>query len=141
MTLADFVKQYREENGLSIRGFAALADLSPQQISNIEAGTNSAGKPLFSTMRTYAKIAAAVGMTEQDFLNLLNDNVLVNPDETKNMPIVEVDGHMMLDLSQVSDEQRELIILTLQLSQDQQASALSRIKSLESQQKAQDAGQ
>ena len=141
MTLSEFVKQYREDNGLSIRGFAALADLSPQQIINIEAGTNSAGKPLFSTMRTYAKIAAAVGMTEQDFLNLLNDNVLVNPDVPDDMPLVELDGHTMLDLSKVTDEQRELIITALQLSADQQASALLRLKSLESWQKAQDAEQ
>lgn len=138
MTLSEFVKQYREEHGLSIRGFAAMADLSPQQIINIEAGVNSAGKPLFSTMRTYAKIAKAVNMEESDFINLLNDKVSMLPPDEKNMPIVKIDGHMMLDLTKLSEDQRELIVTVLQMTQAQQASALSRLKSLESRMSAQD---
>lgn len=35
MTLGEFIKQYREEHGLSVRYFASLADMSPQQIINI----------------------------------------------------------------------------------------------------------
>jgi len=81
MTLSEFIKQYREQHGLSIRAFAAMADISPQQISNIEKGTGNNGKPMTSTMSTYKKIADAVGMTEQDFLNMLNDNVSVNPED------------------------------------------------------------
>ncbi len=81
MTLSEFIRQYREEHGLSIRAFAAMAGMSPQQISNIEKGVGNNGKPMTSTMSTYKKIADAVGMSEQDFLNMLNDNVAMAPDD------------------------------------------------------------
>lgn len=81
MTLSEFIRQYREEHGMSIRAFAAMAGMSPQQISNIEKGVGNNGKPMTSTMSTYKKIADAVGMSEQDFLNMLNDNVAMAPDD------------------------------------------------------------
>jgi len=81
MTLSEFIRQYREEHDMSIRAFAAMAGMSPQQISNIEKGVGNNGKPMTSTMSTYKKIADAVGMSEQDFLNMLNDNVAMAPDD------------------------------------------------------------
>ena len=81
MTLSEFIKQYRKQHGLSIRAFAAMAGISLQQISNIEKGIGNNGKPMTSTMSTYKKIANAIGMSEQDFLNMLNDDVSVNPND------------------------------------------------------------
>ena len=93
-------------------------------------------------MNTYKKIAEAVGMSEVDFLNLLNDNVRVNPSaETENMPIIEVDGHTMLDLSKLSEEQRNAINLLLQADQEALSSALPEIESLVSEQQVQDVQQ
>ena len=81
MTLGEFIKQYRAEHGLSKRAFAMMADISVQQISNIEKGLGNNGKPMTSTMKTYKKIADAVGIPEKDFLRLLNDDLRVNPSE------------------------------------------------------------
>lgn len=81
MTLGEYIIQYRKEHGLSKRAFAMMADISVQQISNIEKGLGNNGKPMTSTMKTYKKIADAVGIPEKDFLRLLNDDLRVNPSE------------------------------------------------------------
>lgn len=81
MTLGEFIKQYRAEHSLSKRAFAMMADISVQQVSNIERGLGNNGKPMTSTMKTYKKIADAVGIPEKDFLRLLNDDLRVNPSE------------------------------------------------------------
>lgn len=142
MTLSEFIMQYRKQHDMSIRSFASFVGMSTQQICNIERGLGSNGKPMTSTMKTYKKIAEAVGMSEVDFLNLLNDNVRVNPSaETENMPIIEVDGHTMLDLSKLSEEQRNAINLLLQADQEALSSALPEIESLVSEQQVQDVQQ
>ena len=142
MTLSEFVKQYRQQHDMSIRAFASFIGMSPQQICNIERELGSSRIPFTSTMNTYTKIAEAVGMSEVDFLNLLNDNVRVNPsDEIENMPIIEVDGHTMLDLSKLSEEQRNAINLLLQADQEALSSALPEIESLVSEQQVQDGQQ
>lgn len=103
MTLGEFIKNYREEHGkMSVRSFASLVDISPQQIINIEKGIGNDGKPMTSTMKTYRKIAKAIGMDEKDFMNMLNDNVLVNPSDEK-IPATGSDGR---------EENEENIIIT-----------------------------
>ena len=127
---------------MSQRAFASMVGISPQQVCNIERELGSSRKPFTSTMNTYKKIAEAVGMSEVDFLNLLNDNVRVNPsDEIENMPIIEVDGHTMLDLSKLSEEQRNAINLLLQADQEALSSALPEIELLVSEQQVQDGQQ
>ena len=81
MTLGEFIKKYREEHGLSIRSFASLVGMSPQAVLNIETGIGSNGKPMTSTMKTYKKIAEGVGMSVQELLNILNDNIIVYPSD------------------------------------------------------------
>ena len=97
MTLGEFIKKYREEHGLSVRYFASLSGMSPQQIINIERGVGNDGKPMTSTMKTYQKIAKAVQMDEKDFMNMLNDNVVVNPSDSKKTAIQEDDGQNEYD--------------------------------------------
>ena len=140
MTLAEFIKQYRTEHGMSIRSFAAMVGMSPQSILNIERGIGSDGKPMTSTMKTYAKIANAIGMTEKDFLNLLNDNVLINPGDEK-IPTTERDGQNMLDLSLLSEDQRKAIQEILGMNQDELTSALPELKAYVTQRQVQDNSQ
>jgi len=106
MTLGEFIKKYREEHGLSVRYFASLSGISPQQIINIEKGIGNDGKPMTSTMKTYKKIAKAVNMDEKDFMNLLNDNVVVNPSDNKKTAIQEDDGQKekYVELKQMLDQ-------------------------------------
>ena len=82
MTLGEFVKKYIQDHEMSLRSFAAMVGMSTQQISNIVNGIGNNGKPMTSTMRTYKKIAEALGMDEQEFLLMLNDVVTVNPSAT-----------------------------------------------------------
>lgn len=130
MTLGEFIRQYREQHKMSIRSFASMVGMSVQQICNIERGTGSNGKPMVSsTMKTYQQIADGIGMSETDLLNYLNDTVRVNPIEgEKNMPIVEIDGHMMLDLTQLSSWQRKAINLLLQADHSSLPAALHEIE-------------
>lgn len=79
MTIGEYIKKYREEHELSLREFGALAELSPQYISNLEKGINNNGKPLSPTMTTYAKIAKAIGISESKLLSSVDDFVSVNP--------------------------------------------------------------
>ena len=92
MTLGEFVKQYRDEHQISISYFASISDMSPQQIINIEKGLGNDGKPMTSTMKTYQKIARAVGMSEREFMNMLNDNVIINPSDEKDPVTTADDG-------------------------------------------------
>lgn len=89
MTLGEFITQYCEEHGLSDRSFATLVGVSPQQIGNIKRGIGNNGKPMSSTMKTYKKIASAIGMDETDFLNMLNDNVAVNAIDDDDFDLTE----------------------------------------------------
>ena len=91
MTLGEFIVKYCEEHDMSDRAFAAFTHLSPQQVGNIKRGIGNNGKPMTSTMKTYKKIADAIGMDETDFLNMLNDNVNINPnitEDTVSFPIL-----------------------------------------------------
>ncbi len=134
MTLGEFIKQYRAEHGnMSIRSFASMVGMSTQQISNIEKGKGNNGKVMSSTMKTYQKIAEAIGMTEQDFLNMLNDNVLVNPsdyvdEDIKIMPTREIDGHIFLDLSALNEASRKAVIDALQADQQDLSDVLRELK-------------
>jgi SOS-response transcriptional repressor LexA len=107
MNLGEFIKQYREEHGLSIRQFAAFVGMSPQQVLNIERGLGSNRKPMSSTMNTYKKIAEAVGMSETDFLNLLNDNVTVNPSVSEENVLFPVIGDVKAGYERYSFEEWE----------------------------------
>lgn len=82
MTLGEFISKYLAEKDISIREFSAMVKMSPQQFSNIIKGIGNNGKPMSSTMKTYKKIADALGMSESEFLKMLNDDVQVNPTVT-----------------------------------------------------------
>ena len=109
MTLGEFVKNYREEHELSYRSFAGIVGMSPQLIINIEKGIGNDGKPMTSTMKTYTKIAHAVGIDEKEFMKMLNDDVLINPSDEKN-PVTKGDGlEENIDFSKLSEERKKLI--------------------------------
>lgn len=91
MTLGEFVKQYKEQHNMSSRSFAAMVGISPQQVLNIEKGIGNDGKPMTSTWKTYQKIADAVGMSENDFLNVLSDGGFVNPEDDEDALLEEVE--------------------------------------------------
>lgn len=57
MTLGKFIKQYREDNNLSLREFSKSCELSHSYISKLEKGVDSkTGKPVIPTVETIKKI-------------------------------------------------------------------------------------
>lgn len=134
MKLGKFVKQYREEHNLSIRTFAALAGISPQQVINIEKGVNNDGKPLSSTMKTYRKIAKATGLEEKEFFSLLNDYVTVNPDDKTSLVTISDETF------DIALEERHEYINSIfdQLSFEYQVRAANELQSLLQEQLARD---
>ena len=131
MTLGEFIAQYRKQHGMSIRSFASAAGMSVQQICNIERGLNSNGKPMMSsTVKTYKQIAEAVGMTETELLNLLDDSVRINPADEK-IPITKSDGrYMIIELDSISEAQRMAINEILTSTPQALSAALPEIESL-----------
>lgn len=101
MTLGEFIKNYIDEHDISIRSFASLVGMSPQQISNIIKGTGNNGKPMSSTMSTYKKIAEALGFDEQAFLLVLNDSVRVNPQDERDELKTLIDSFSDQEVSEI----------------------------------------
>ena len=72
MKLSDILKQYREENSISQREFAKRCELSHSLISILEKGYNpQTGNSVDPDSRTYRRLAAGMGITEQKLRNLL----------------------------------------------------------------------
>lgn len=61
MTLGEFIKQYREETGMSMREFARKADLSNAYVSMLEKGIDGRGNKIVPTIETINKVAMACG--------------------------------------------------------------------------------
>ena len=75
MKLSEILKQYREENGISQREFAKRCELSNSLISILEKGVNpQTGNPVDPDSRTYRRLAAGMGITEQHLRELLRSN-------------------------------------------------------------------
>ena len=140
MTLGEFILNYCSEKDMSYRAFANLVDISPQQISNIIKGIGNNGKPMTSTMKTYRKIASGIGMTEQELLNLLNDDVLVNPSDKK-IPATIGDGQLSeyeTAVLNANERERNIILKILRLPPEQQDAFLTLTQSVPSNQADQD---
>lgn len=75
MTLGEYVKNYREQYGISLRDFGKMVDISGQHVSNLEKGLH---KP---TMELFAKVAKATGKTTLELCALLDDEIIVNAKE------------------------------------------------------------
>lgn len=120
MRLGEYVQQYRERNGLSLRDFARIADLSHQYVACLEKGVNNNGQPLSPTMTTYSKVAKAVGMSESALMALLVDDVRVNPEEEDEAGYSEQD-ELVEELQMLRDmqERRALLHATKGLTADQ----------------------
>ena len=116
MTLGEYIKKYREEHELSIRGFAAQVGISPQYVINIENGKNNLGTPVVPSMTIYSKIAKGTGLTEIELLEMLDDKVRVNPElSAKQMEFIRL-------LAQLPDQQVEFLTAQVKgLLRDQEA--------------------
>ena len=75
MTLGEYVKSYREEHGLSQRGFARLTGLSNTYISYLEKESNYRGLGNNPTADVYRAIAKATGCEAIELIEKLYGKV------------------------------------------------------------------
>ncbi len=88
MSLSEFLKSYREDHGLSMDDFAKSCGLSKPYISMLEKNRNSrGGKAITPSIRTYEKIAHAVGLSVDGLMRLLNGDEMVSLAEPEPEPI------------------------------------------------------
>lgn len=106
MTLGEYIKQYREEHRLSGRAFAIQCGISPQYVTNIESGLNNDGKPLSPTLETYSKIAKGTGLSLNELLSLVYDDVRINPREAG----ITEDEWSMIERFRLLDERGKALI-------------------------------
>lgn len=78
MTLAELIKKYRSEHGMSMREFGRKCGFSNAYISVLESGVNpNTGEILKPTLATYQKIATAMGITIDSLFSILQDGSMV----------------------------------------------------------------
>jgi len=66
LRIGDIVRQFRENNGLSLREFADRAKLSHAYIDKLESGIDPrTQKPVTPTIRTIELLAVAMGLTTE----------------------------------------------------------------------------
>ena len=75
MKLGEIVRNYREENRLSMRDFAKKSGLSSGYISMLEKDRNPRnGKPIVPSIETYDCVATAMGISLDELLRRANGN-------------------------------------------------------------------
>lgn len=127
MKLGEFIKNYRAEKDISQRQFAAQCQVSNGYISILEDGKRpKSGAPVVPTITTLKKIAAAMGMTLHELINIVDDMPIAiaapqPPPEQKEKTAPE-DG--------LSDAKRQLIALAHSVSEEKAELALRVLRSL-----------
>lgn len=96
MTLGDYIDNFIKEHDLSYESFGKMAGISKQYVGILIRGINNEGKPVSPTVKTYAKIAKATGISELELMLMVNDNVTVNP-ELSNRELIVVHKFRVAD--------------------------------------------
>lgn len=74
MKLSEWLRKYREANGISMNALAVACDVTTSYISLLEKGINpQTGKPFSVSLETIRKIAAGTGHTVQELTNEIDD--------------------------------------------------------------------
>ena len=86
--LGNFIKESREERGLSLRDFASLCDLSHSYVDSIEKGKDPrSGKPVSPTVESLIKIAKGLNVSALDlFKYVYDDNLEINRENKLPIP-------------------------------------------------------
>jgi len=104
MTLGQFIKQYRDEHGLSQRKFAQLSGMTNTYISQLEKNKNSKGFPPTPSIETYRCVAKVVGIAVDDLVSIVEDNIQLNPTFTL------LEEEMIMLFRKASDRDKKIIM-------------------------------
>lgn len=88
MKLGEIVRNYREENRLSMRDFAKKSGLSSGYISMLEKDRNPRnGKPIAPSIETYDCVATAMGISLDELLRRESgQKISMKPDDVDGKP-------------------------------------------------------
>ena len=88
MTLGQIVRQYRTEHGLSQRQLSTMCGMSTGYISMLEEGVNPRTKePLVPSLATLRKIAAALGVSLDELMAMMDDSAVVSLNDKESTPV------------------------------------------------------
>lgn len=76
MKLGEYVKNYRAQERMSVRSFAAISGLSAGYISMLENNRNpKTGEPITPSIDTYKAVAKATGISVGDLVASVSDDI------------------------------------------------------------------
>ena len=79
MKLGEYIKQYRQEHGLSMRSFAATCGLSVGYISMLENNRNpQTGEPITPSISSYRAVAEATGISLDSLIGIVDDKISID---------------------------------------------------------------
>lgn len=74
MEIGFLIKQYRQENNLTLRDFATRCGTSHSYIAMLESNKNSkTGEPIVPTLTMLNKISRGMGISVNDLINICDD--------------------------------------------------------------------
>lgn len=82
MYLGEVIHNYRKQHNMSMQNFADKCDLSKGYIAMLERNVNpKTGAPIVPSLETFAKVSAAMKMTINDLMNMVDENqpVIMQP--------------------------------------------------------------
>jgi len=118
MELSEIVREYRKENEISQRKFAAICELSNGYISMLEKNVNpKTGLPIIPSITAMKKIAKGIGISLKDLLAKTDDIFMEFPvtlEEKQKTSIVNKDNGRSKEFMQLfellTEEQQTLVI-------------------------------
>ena len=124
MKIGEVIKQYREERNLSQREFGRRCDLSNAQISWLEIGIGSNGKPVKPTFDTVRKVAKGMGISAEQLITQCEDFDLDLTDTIEQTTLAE---NFVKELSEYTPDERMLIQAYRMIPAEHQLEALEAI--------------
>lgn len=127
MTIGQIIKEYRKENYLSQRKFAALCGVSNGYISMLEEGKNpKTNEPIIPSLVTLKKLAEAMEMSLDDLMAIADEmpiSLSHDPAPTMNLqlfaekpspdPILTEDEQFLLHLFRQIPEDKQKVFLEM----------------------------
>lgn len=89
MRLGEVIALYLQEHDMSLRAFARLSGITATNLSYIVNGKTPRGNAQAPTITTYSKIAKAMGLTTDELVSMVDDEIAwgsrstYSDDETK----------------------------------------------------------
>lgn len=114
MEIGFLIKQYRQENNLTLRDFATRCGTSHSYIAMLESNKNSkTGEPIVPTLTMLNKISRGMGISVNDLINICDDIPisLAQEENTPEEPKLTEGERMLLDLfRQIPEEQQKVFL-------------------------------